>query len=473
MAPAPWDSVSPDKMTFVLVTGANSGIGFGICQRLIDEFIATRSLDSHLILIPTARSTRKSDDTVNALRQYAAKRAECSKTLKSRLGPGYEASETTRRIHLVSIQLDLCNLPSIRGAADQLVNGTLSNPSDTDAFLSLVDVRIPRLDAVILNAGIGGWSGLNWSKVAHCFFSKGIVQATTFPTFKAGIKGLTVNPIPANPKSDDESKTSPVLGEVFCANVFGHYLFVHAVLPLLSREPASTAPPGRIIWESSIEPTGGDFSPSDFQAIKTKDAYESSKRLTDIIAMTSSLPSVKPYSASYLSPPPSSKDRNLLTPPKIYLAHPGVVVSTLFPLNAFLFFWYRVVMYLSRWLGSPWHPVTAYNGACAMVWLALAGEDELASRGGQNVKWGTSCDRCGNTSPKRTEVEGWGWEGKVEDREALASDDATGLLRKMVGRKADAVDLTEEKRAEFEELGVECWREMERLRAEWEERAGM
>ncbi|OIW24871.1 hypothetical protein CONLIGDRAFT_636013 [Coniochaeta ligniaria NRRL 30616] len=465
---ARWDSLPPEKTLFALVTGANSGIGFGICQRLIDEFIASRSLDSHLILIPTARSSKKSEDTVNALRRYAARRAESSKTLKSRLGPGYEASETTRRIHLLSVQLDLCNFPSIKKAADQLVNGTLTSPCEDDFFRPLADVRIPRLDAVILNAGIGGWSGLDWAGLAHNVFTGGVVQACTFPTFKAGIRGLTVNPIPK--PADD--KTTPTLGEVFCANVFGHYLFTHAILPLLSREPSSTAPPpGRIIWESSVEPTWHNLSLADFQGVKTKAAYESSKRLTDVLALTSSLPSVKPYSLAYLSPPSSPKDRLPPTPPKIYLAHPGVVVSTIFPLNAFLFFWYRLAMYLSRLLGSPWHTVTAYKGACAMVWLALAGEDELASQGGgQNVKWGSSCDRWGTTGVKKTEVEGWGWEGKVEDRDALVADESTGVLRKMVGRRADAVDLTEEKRAQFEELGVECWREMERLRGEWEGR---
>jgi 3-keto steroid reductase len=445
-----------------------SGIGYGICQRLIDEFIASRSLDSHLILIPTARSTKKSEDTVDALRKYAAKRAETSKTLKSRLGPGYEWTETTRRIHLLSIQLDLCNLPSIKKAADQLVNGTLTNPSADEAFQSIVDVRIPRLDAIILNAGIGGWSGLDWPSLAHNFLTKGIVQATTFPTYKAGIPGLRVNPIP---KSKADEETSPMLGEVFCANVFGHYLFAHAVLPLLSREPSSAVPPGRIIWEGSVEPTLRCLSLDDFQGLKGKGAYESSKRLTDVLALTSSLPSVKPYSSGYLSLPAPEKQR--ATPPRIYLAHPGVVVSTLFPLNAFLFFWYRMVMYLSRLLGSPWHTVTAYNGAGAMVWLALATDDELAAKGGQNVKWGSSCDRCGNTGLKKTEVEGWGWEGKVEDRDALAEDDSTGVLRKMVGRRSDAVDLTEEKRAQFEELGVHCWKEMERLRAEWEARMNL
>lgn len=443
-----------------------------MCQRLIDEFLASRSLDSHLILIPTARSTKKSEDTVNALRKYAAKTVETSKILKSRGGTGYEPTETTRRIHLLSIQLDLCNLPSIKKAADQLVHGTLTSHSQDDAFQSLVDVRIPRLDAIILNAGIGGWSGLDWPDVAHNFFTAGLVQALTFPSFKAGIAGLRVSPIPNSKVAD--GKTSPMLGEVFCANVFGHYLFAHAILPLLSREPSSTVPAGRIIWESSVEPTWNCLSLDDFQAVKSKAAYESSKRLTDILALTSSLPSVRPFSDSYLSSSPasssSSEQQRPATPPKVYLAHPGVVVSTIFPLNAFLFFWYRLAMYLARLLGSPWHTVTAYKGACAMVWLVLATEEELAARGGQRVKWGSSCDRCGSAGIRKTEVEGWGWEGRVEDRDALAGDGGTGVLREMVGRRWDAVDLTEEKRAQFEELGVHCWKEMERLRAEWEAR---
>lgn len=38
------------------------------------------------------------------------------------------------------------------------------------------------------------------------------------------------------------------------------------------------------------------------------------------------------------------------------------------------------------------------------------------------------------------------------------------------GRKRDVVDLTEEERVRFEELGRGCWGEMERLRVEWEGR---
>ena len=444
----------------------DSGIGFGICQRLICDFLTSRSLSSQLVLIPTARSETKSRETVTALRKHCREIAETSAALRSRAGPNYDPRDTTKRIHILSVQLDLCNLPSIHKTAQKLANGTVTSECDDGFFESLVDVQIPRLDSVILNAGIGGWTGLDWPLLTHQILTKGIIQAVTWPTFKAATLGHKVNPLP-NSKGADDSATTPMLGEVFCANVFGHYITAHALLPLLSRPQDSSTPPGRIIWESSIEGAWDSFSLADFQAIKTGAAYESTKRLTDLLALTANLPAARPYSSAYLNADKSTAT----TPPKIYLTHPGVVVTTLFPLNAFLFFWYRIILYVARLLGSPWHPIAAYKGSCAPVWLALQDQAALDASRADRVKWGTCTDRSGREAVKKSEVEGWGWEGRVEDRAKIAAEDrGAGVLGRLVGRKSGAVDLTEEKREEFEAVGAECWREMERLRKEWEAR---
>ncbi|KAK4232479.1 3-keto-steroid reductase [Podospora fimiseda] len=457
MAPAPWEQVPAEDTLFVLVTGANSGIGFGICQRLIDEYLTTRSRTSHIVVIPTTRSVKKSQETVNALRRHVKEFATTSKVLRTR-GPDYDPKETTRRVHILSIQVDLCNLPTITQAANQLISGTVSNPSDSDDFISLDNVKIPRLDSVIFNAGMGGWYGLDWPKVFHNIFTAGIVSATTWPTFKGADSGQIVKPVP----SSDET-----MGQVFCANVFGHYLFAQKLIPLLNRPATNpTLSPGRIIWETSIEPDWDCFSLDDFQAINTKTAYESTKRLTDILALTSSLPASKTFIDSYLSTPLDDEKTAPPTPPKIYLVHPGVVQTTLFPLNAFLFFWYMVVLYITRFLGSPWHPITVYNGACAPAWLALQEQEWLDSVDAERIKWGTSTDIWGKCRVKKTEVDGWGWEGKVEEVRELRAQG------KLSGRRPGSQDLTEDRLTEFKALGAACWKKMEELRAFWEAKLG-
>lgn len=359
----------------------------------------------------------------------------------------------------MSVQLDLCEFTSIREAANQLVNGTLTSSSQDDHFESLEEVRIPRLDAVIFNAGIGGWYGLNWPKVFHNIFTKGLIQATTYPTFKGALGGHLVKPL-VNTKVKGANE---VMGEVFCANVFGHYMFAHRLVPLLQRklDVSSILAPGRIIWESSVEPVWKNFDLEDLQAIKCPAAYESSKRLTDILAVTATLPASQPFVKGFLGVDTAGAGKEKVVPPRQYLAHPGIVQTTIFPLGAFLFFWYKVVLYLVRWLGSPWHNVTSYNGALSLVWLALEQQESLDASGAELCKWGSAINRMGNQRAKKSEVEGWGWDGKVESPSAT---------RRITGRRPDAVDLTEEKRIEFEALGAECWKEMERLRKEWDAR---
>ncbi|AEO64144.1 4c9865f5-7378-4a4e-9c8a-0dd8f17ee34a [Thermothielavioides terrestris] len=459
MAPAPWDGIPAQNTLFVLVTGGNSGIGFGIGERLIDEFLTTRSLSSHLVVIPTTRSTKKSQETIDGLRRHTKQFAATSQALRARGGPDYDPKQTTRRVHILSVQVDLCNLPSVRRAANQLVSGTVSSPSDDDHFVSLVDVKIPRLDSLIFNAGIGGWYGVDWIKLIHNIFTKGLVNAATWPTYKGALSGQVIDPIKGT-----KGTGAPQIGEVFCANVFGHYMLAQRLVPLLTRPASSTLPPGRIIWESSVEAALHSFSPDDFEATKTNAAYESTKRLTDVLALTSTLPASKPYVDRYLGVKAQQQPPAAATPPKIYLVHPGVVQTTIFPLNAFMFFWYAVVLYIARWLGSPWHPITAYNGACAPVWLALQEQGCLDGARAERVKWGSSADRRGECRVKKTEVDGWGWEGRVEEMLELKQE------QKLAGRRPGAVDVTEEMLAQFEELGANCWRRMEALREEWEKR---
>lgn len=173
-----------------------SGIGLGTGQRLIDEFLATRSLTAHLILIPTTRSASKSLVAISALRAHAEYAAKTSTALRARYDADekeeYNWQDTVRRIHVLSLTLDLCDLRGVHAFADKLCRGRVSNPEGLEGEY-LRNVRIPRLDTVIFNAAYGNWSGCNYPKAVWKILSEGLVQAVTYPTFKNSLSTSILN----------------------------------------------------------------------------------------------------------------------------------------------------------------------------------------------------------------------------------------------------------------------------------------
>lgn len=317
---------------------------------------------------------------------------------------------------------------------------------------------VPKLDSIILNAGIGGVTGINWPAAIWSVVTSPRL-AVTYPTFKIGGIGFTtasqhpnattVDPIP----DGSQAAPHPPLGEVFCANVFGHYLLAHFLTPLLVR---ASPKHGRIIWISSLEAYARAFSIADFQGLSSPQAYESSKRLTDILALTSSLPSTQPFVSRFASPHHTSSRALPPNPPTMYLAHPGICATSIVPLPLILSYCMIISLYIARWLGSPWHTVSPYIGACAPVWLALALQDELDAMDDNSgrqckAKWGSSTDRGGRERVRQTEVEGL---ISLADGDGDNSSEKGGISQ------------------EFEELGRTCWMRMEALREEWEERLG-
>ncbi|KKZ60821.1 hypothetical protein EMCG_04507 [[Emmonsia] crescens] len=434
------DSNGSDE-TYILVTGTNSGLGFSICCRAIDEFFTTRAESKSLILLFTTRSPKKSAETLSRLQAHLHNSAVKYATSKN-------------RVTLKPEHVDLADLLSVRALSRRLLTS------------------LPKLDAIIFNAGIAGFTGVNWIKAVYLIMTD-LVNAVTYPaSFTLSSSGVLV-------KKQTSQPDEPPLGNVFCSNVFGHYMLNHALMPLLS---APEVTPGRIIWISSIEATSECFNLSDFQALNTRCAYQASKRLTDVLVLTSDLPTSSPWVDSFLSPSPtaittSTKLQQNITgnptpttsrlKPNLYVAHPGICGTSIMPLIFPLFYAMLASFWLARMLGSPWHVISSYGGACAPVWLALAPQSVLdaaegayARLGGGKPKWGSSADGRSRESPVCTEVEGWGYGGVVGA--AVLEDDRRRR------RKGGAKDLTAEDKVEFEELGRTCWREMEELRVRWE-----
>ncbi|KKK21557.1 hypothetical protein ARAM_006475 [Aspergillus rambellii] len=411
-----------EDQIFVLVTGANSGLGYSICCRLVDEFLTSCQNDRQsLTIIFTTRSSKKGLDTLKGLQAHLRKATS-------------DPTASPAQVNFVPENVDLSDLLSVRALSRRL-----------QAF--------PKLDAIVLNAGIGGWTGIDWP-AAIWGVATDLIHQVSWPSYKIAPLGMITEP--QTRLSDQE----PRLGAVFCANVFGHYMLAHNVMPLLHRSAGSPRGPGRVIWVSSLEATIKFFDINDLQGLHTLAPYESSKALTDILSLTSNLPSAAPWVKSfyYATTPPSAsannpEPANLLPPPpppNIYLSHPGICGTGILPLSLPLFYAMLAAFYLARFLGSPWHTVATDRGARAPVWLALstqsaldAAEAPYKQHGGGRVKWG----RVGTRRRRRPAV--------------LAAD-------RNRRRKRGAEDLTGPEKERFEVLGRECWKQMEELRIKWD-----
>lgn len=408
-----------------------SGLGFSICCRLADEFLSSHHYDDTLTIIFTTRSARKAEDTRRRLETH----------LRSSTA---SASSDAARIKFVSESVDLGDLPSTRALSRRLCQ------------------TFPKLDAVILNAGIGGWSGISWLKAIWGICTD-LIHQVTWPSYKLASVGVLT------PRQTDKEE-EPALGAVFCANVFGHYMLAHNVAPLLKKAKSPNGP-GRVIWVSSIEATIKAFNMDDIQGLQSKVPYESSKALTDILALTADLPSAAPWSVESFFKTPDEEDKSdhpaADSTPAMYVCHPGICATSIIPLPLPLIWAMVAAFWLARMLGSPWHTLSTYLAAWSPVFLALSSQGALKAAespyrhaGGGRVKWGSSTNRLGIEGVSSTEIDGWG-HGGVVGRPVVESD----RLRR---RKRGAADLTPEEKERFEELGRSCWRQMEALRIEWE-----
>ena len=564
---------------------------------MIDEFFTTPDTPptKHLILIIHTRSPIKTRFAISRLRSHTRQLVENSTFAKSERkkataqGNVYKWEDMVRRVHFLGVEADLCDLKAVYALADRLVNGTVGSPDattfdglklphgspGTQSFSGdapqdrwalsqeegssgfqrswgwgLSGIRLPRLDVVILNAGMGGWHTINWGYAVWHILTD-TIHAMTWPQFKIGRAGSLAKPQLSSPAkaaiaadesaqpllSDQEKADEPPLGLQFCSNTFGHYILTHELMPLLSRtaSPASRSS-GRIIWVSSIEAVPDVFDINDIQGLKSTKAYEGTKRLTDLLVLTSQMPSVKLFSAPFfeisgvstpLTPASVRRSSGAWSPtddhtllearkqgkswadiqvsyfphktanacrkrherlieriaenmeastasievqqgivkPNMYVLQPGIFASEILPLNAILVFIYKLVFVFTRWIGGMWYVVDPYKGAVAPVWLALSSEEHLEDLDATASKWGSAASPNGDERVTKTEVEWYGWERKLPEGEIAGE--------KLKGRNRYAVNASKESRENFEIQGAKCWREMEKLRKQWEDLLGV
>ncbi|KAH9059315.1 NAD(P)-binding protein [Lactarius vividus] len=332
----------------IIVTGANNGVGFGICRRLLYN-LAQNSPDDARPLFPLSVATDVADvaypcaglTLIMACR--SRQRAEVARTqllelfendveqLQRSTPGGAERVAAFRKNLVVAIHsLDLASVQSTLAFADEVAH------------------TYPYVSHLVCNAGVAPFLRISWPLVFRQFwedlFQLNLFEFVTHPRYNIQRTGIM---------SDDG------LGWVWQCNVFGHYVICRA---LEAKFAASQARSGfglaRVVWMSSLETRAEVFDADDWQFVKNDRPYEGTKFQTDLVC-------AELARRAGSSPTPAVRHITV---------HPGVVYSLIDAalIGSFSAKFKWVIFYLARWFGSIHHNISTWNGAAAAVHVCLA-----------------------------------------------------------------------------------------------------
>ncbi|KAL0966800.1 hypothetical protein UPYG_G00300290 [Umbra pygmaea] len=278
----------------ILVTGANSGIGLALCERLLSE-------DLGLQLCLACR---------NMQRAVAARSALLTSHPDA---------------HIDLLHMDVGSVRSVLNAAQE------------------VKARYNRLDYLYLNAGIMP----NPQFDLRAFF-KGLFSSNVVNMF-ATAEGLLT-------QQDRVNKDG--LQEVFATNLFGHFLLVRELEPVLCQAGHTS----QVVWTSSSNARRSAFSLDDVQHRLGTEPYASSKYASDLLSVALNR---------------HHNSRGMFSS----VICPGLVMTNLTYGILPSFFWRLImpVMYLIRIFTNTF-TLTAYNGAEALHSLFLQNPESLDPR---------------------------------------------------------------------------------------------
>ncbi|KAM5539663.1 hypothetical protein V8D89_006772 [Ganoderma adspersum] len=345
-----------DPRLVIVVTGANSGVGFGVCHRLLHQLSYPNPPDARPYFVSSHASPQHSgplSDQAGITIVMACRnphRAETARTrLYSLLDQHISALQQGSQEHgyatafrsTVKLELETLDLASMKSVMD---------------FGKSITQKYEYISHLILNAGTATYSHLDTPIQLRDMLCRPIF-ASTHPRSNVQKAGVL---------SEDN------LGYVWQCNFFGQYSVYRSLQPLLAAYSRVSGGSARVIWMSSLV-AAPLFDPiDDWQLTKTLHSYEASKFQIDLVA--SELERLTLEASATSSSQPAFVSANGAV--HHLISSPGVVATNMMDLlgttsagqkaGAAFFFW------VARMLGCRHIHLSAYSSAVATVHLALA-----------------------------------------------------------------------------------------------------
>ncbi|KAI9332057.1 hypothetical protein BDR26DRAFT_869583 [Obelidium mucronatum] len=302
----------PDRRVH-LVTGSNTGVGFGIATRLI-----TLAIES------------KQPTIVGLLCRTPAKANAAKKQLIQSAAGKFGKQKVDEFVEVSIVEVDLSNAKQVVHAAGEIRE------------------RFNRIDSIVFNAGM--------VPVSHLDIWRGTKAMLRDPTNFAKTTGECIVQ-----KRGGTTKDEFKFGEAFAANFLGHYILLKELEKLLESTSKVLKREGggivgsRVVWTTSDTADHDFFDESDFMCLEGSEPYESSKRLIELI---------------HFETAQDLKKKGIYS----CLANPGISATDVMQGNVPVFV-IVLVLYFLRLLGLRAICVTPFNAAKSGAYLAAEVKD--------------------------------------------------------------------------------------------------
>ncbi|KAI0698879.1 hypothetical protein BC835DRAFT_1268627 [Cytidiella melzeri] len=329
----------------IVITGANSGVGFGTCERLLLQLCEKVPKDALPQFKPISPSsspdvTPEDYDGLTLILACRSKeraleaRAKLLLTVdrqvakqKQRRDYDGRAERFRENLEINFHKVDMADVQSVFEFAEELSG------------------RYTYVSHLICNAGAAFFGLVDVLGAMRSIIKNGISVSITIPSYKLQ---------PTGRMGKDG------LGAIWHCNLFGHYVLYRHLYPLFKAYAQKFERPARVLWTSSLEGQPCWYDHEDWQLLKTDHAYEGSKYEIDLVASELQRRSLR-----------SDEGGKVV---RHFIVHPGVVWSNMSNemIWSFLNVAIGIVFYIGRLFGSPNHPVTAVKGAMSATYCALA-----------------------------------------------------------------------------------------------------